>query len=164
MAMAKSKRKMETMHTIQKEFRFEAAHRLSLHEGACANIHGHSYRVVVSVTGELSNAGADTDMVMDFSELSKVVRGILDTGEWNGLKITPWDHALILWNGDNLIDILSETFDLRIVRLTHQPTAEYMATLLASMIQDGLEHAGSKATVCRVEVWETAKACAIWEL
>ncbi len=51
-------------------FRFEAAHRLAWHPGRCRNLHGHSYRLDVSVEGPLDANG----VVLDFDELDAVVR------------------------------------------------------------------------------------------
>lgn len=154
---------------IQKEFRFEAAHRLPCHAGACAHLHGHSYRVVVGVEGDLQTEGPATGMVLDFHTLTDVVRGIIDEGRWRGLDVVPWDHAVILHHQDPLLKVLQDAniaghIPARFLAMVEQPTAENMAALLASMIQEGLEHAGAEGVfVVRLEVWETATACAMWE-
>jgi 6-pyruvoyltetrahydropterin/6-carboxytetrahydropterin synthase len=60
-------------------FRFEAAHRLAWHPGRCRNLHGHSYRLDVTVRGPLDANG----VVVDFDALSDVVhRTVVDR----------WDH------------------------------------------------------------------------
>jgi len=154
------------MHSISKEFKFEAAHRLPLHEGGCRNLHGHSYRVVAHLEGaELRRVGPSTGMVADFKDLSTVVRGILDEGRWCGADTVPWDHAVILWEQDPLLEVLrAADLDLRVVVMINMPTAENMATLLASMIARGLaEIPVVGADVIRVDVWETEKSCATWE-
>jgi 6-pyruvoyltetrahydropterin/6-carboxytetrahydropterin synthase len=60
-----------TTATIGKAFRFEAAHQLPNHDGKCAQLHGHSYRVQVMARGEVkpSNGDPDEGMVLDFAEL-----------------------------------------------------------------------------------------------
>lgn len=60
---------------ITKEFSFEMAHMLDGYNGRCRNIHGHSYRLFVTISG---NPCTDTSshafgMVMDFSELKRIV-------------------------------------------------------------------------------------------
>ncbi|HVE95368.1 MAG TPA: 6-carboxytetrahydropterin synthase QueD [Acidimicrobiales bacterium] len=55
---------------VTKSFGFEAAHKLDWHQGACRNLHGHSYRLEVSVEGDLDGNG----IVVDFSDLSAIVR------------------------------------------------------------------------------------------
>jgi len=55
---------------VTRNFSFEAAHQLPWHSGACKNLHGHSYRVEITVRGELDANG----IVIDFSDLSAIVR------------------------------------------------------------------------------------------
>ncbi|MFP4104448.1 MAG: 6-carboxytetrahydropterin synthase QueD [Phycisphaerae bacterium] len=60
-----------------KTFNFDAAHALaSLPAGhKCRNMHGHSYRVDIHVTGEVD---PDVGWVIDFGEIKKLVKPILD--------------------------------------------------------------------------------------
>src|SRR5271170_4410731 len=62
---------------IRKQFSFEASHVLPHHAGKCSRLHGHSYRLDVSVSGPLAVAGPGTGMVIDFDELSRVVRATI---------------------------------------------------------------------------------------
>ena len=70
-------RKEKNMATIRvtKEFGFEAAHALYNYDGECSNIHGHSYRLFVTVKGEPSLAPGHpkNGMVVDFAVLKKIV-------------------------------------------------------------------------------------------
>jgi 6-pyruvoyltetrahydropterin/6-carboxytetrahydropterin synthase len=60
---------------VSRVFSFEAAHQLEWHSGACKNLHGHSYRLEVTVAGALDANG----IVVDFSDLSAVVnREVID--------------------------------------------------------------------------------------
>lgn len=54
---------------VSRAFSFEAAHQLEWHSGACKNLHGHSYRLEVTVAGSLDANG----IVIDFSDLSAIV-------------------------------------------------------------------------------------------
>lgn len=56
---------------VTKEFSFEAAHYLPAHKGACAGMHGHGYRLEVTVEGPV---GANDGMVIDFDDLSLIVQ------------------------------------------------------------------------------------------
>ena len=60
---------------ITKRFHFEMAHTLFEYDGLCRNIHGHSYYLEVTVTGEPRNEpGHPKDgMVIDFGELKNLV-------------------------------------------------------------------------------------------
>ena len=62
--------------TVTKDFRFEAAHSLPhLTEGhKCRNMHGHSYRFTVEVTGRVDDRG----FVMDYADIKKVVQPLVD--------------------------------------------------------------------------------------
>jgi 6-pyruvoyltetrahydropterin/6-carboxytetrahydropterin synthase len=60
---------------VTRAFSFEAAHQLDWHSGACKNLHGHSYRLEVTVSGALDDNG----IVIDFADLSEVVqRDVID--------------------------------------------------------------------------------------
>lgn len=72
---------------ITKEFRFEASHRLPKHPGHCSRLHGHSWRLWVTVEGQVNE---ETGFVMDFLDLKRVVQPIVDSldhrhlGTWDG--------------------------------------------------------------------------------
>jgi 6-pyruvoyltetrahydropterin/6-carboxytetrahydropterin synthase len=60
---------------VTRSFSFEAAHQLEWHPGACKNLHGHSYRLEVTVIGEPDANG----IVIDFGELRDIVeREVVD--------------------------------------------------------------------------------------
>ena len=61
-----------TLATVEKTFRFEAAHQLPNHKGKCAQLHGHTYRVVIGITGVIQEAPGESHngMVMDFDDLT----------------------------------------------------------------------------------------------
>ncbi|WAH38708.1 6-carboxytetrahydropterin synthase QueD [Alicyclobacillus dauci] len=53
---------------VTKEFTFDAAHHLHSYEGKCKNLHGHTYRIVVTVSGYVNNIG----LVVDFADLKRI--------------------------------------------------------------------------------------------
>lgn len=63
--------------TIFKEFRFEAAHFLpNVPPGhQCGRMHGHSYRIIIGVTGPVD---PETGFVIDFGQLKTVVKPVVD--------------------------------------------------------------------------------------
>ena len=73
---------------ITKKFRFEAAHALYGYDGKCKNIHGHNYKLFVTVIGVPvnDNSNAKEGMVMDFGDLKKIV---------NTQIIEKFDHSVI---------------------------------------------------------------------
>jgi 6-pyruvoyltetrahydropterin/6-carboxytetrahydropterin synthase len=67
------------MFELEKSFRFEAGHTLKYHDGKCRNPHGHSYELTVHVRAEnLIGEGPKTNMVIDFSDLSQIVKPMIE--------------------------------------------------------------------------------------
>ena len=103
---------------VTKEFSFEMAHALYGYDGACKNIHGHSYVMHVSVIGEpvYDSAHVKNGMVIDFSDLKKIVKEKI---------VDEVDHALVL-NGDSphrQLESLHSNFE-KIIFVHYQPTCE----------------------------------------
>ena len=71
---------------LTKQFKFEAAHSLPNHDGKCKNLHGHSYILEVTVSGEKHISGPKEGMIIDFSDLSKIVEENI---------INKWDHQFL---------------------------------------------------------------------
>lgn len=90
---------------IFREFGFEAAHWLPRVAAGhkCARMHGHSYRFVVSVRGEMDELG----WVMDFAEMRKIVDPVVEEldhrclNEIEGLE-NPTAEAITKWLWDRL--------------------------------------------------------------
>lgn len=55
---------------VTKTFTFDAAHHLHCYEGKCKNLHGHTYRLIVTVSGRVNEIG----MVVDFQDLKQAVQ------------------------------------------------------------------------------------------
>lgn len=89
---------------IRKQFKFEAAHVLPFHSGKCARMHGHSYRFDVTLSGPLQDSGPARGMVVDFDEISAVVKprvvDRLDHTTLNDLIDNPTAERIALWIWD----------------------------------------------------------------
>lgn len=61
---------------ITKQFRFEAAHQLPNHRGKCARLHGHSYRLEISMRGPIQPVRGESDdgMVLDLDDIKQIVQ------------------------------------------------------------------------------------------
>ncbi|MEG1556185.1 MAG: 6-carboxytetrahydropterin synthase [Bacteroidales bacterium] len=105
---------------ITKQFTFEMAHALADYDGLCKNIHGHSYKMDVTVKGlpVSSEFSPKKGMLIDFGDLKKIVHETI---------INKVDHALVLNNTTytKLLDLLKENFE-KIVVVPYQPTTENM--------------------------------------
>ncbi len=139
---------------ITKQYGFEAAHRLESHEGKCARLHGHSYRVEVVFAGDVASAGPRSGMVIDFGDVSKILNAI----------ISEVDHKFLCADdnlGTDLHDILDEDeiahLNLQSIRTS---TAENLAAWFAGRINEYASH--GLATLESVTVWETATSSATW--
>ena len=96
--------------TITKEFEFAAAHNLPNHEGLCKNLHGHNYKLQVTISGDIQKIGSASGMIMDFGDLKKIVKKhILDILDHSNLNITfdnPTAEVMVKWIGIKLISVL----------------------------------------------------------
>jgi len=113
------------MH-VSKEFIFHAAHYLPKYHGKCERLHGHSYRLRITVTGEPDAEG----MVADFGEIKKIVKqkvvDRLDHTLVNDLIPNPTAELMTWWMWTQLADELP----LAEVRLWE--TADNVAVLRAA--------------------------------
>jgi 6-pyruvoyltetrahydropterin/6-carboxytetrahydropterin synthase len=101
---------------IRKQFAFEAAHVLPHHTGKCSRLHGHSYRLDVAVEGSLHGEGPATGMVVDFDELSRIVRAsivdALDHRFINDTVENPTSENIVVWIWRRLDPLVSGLAEL----------------------------------------------------
>lgn len=139
---------------LTKEFSFEAAHALDGYDGPCRELHGHSYRLFVTVRGVPSTAADDPKygMVMDFGVLKRIV-----TEE----VISRFDHALVLRAtpaNEPLRAVLAANFN-HIVAVDFQPTCENMLADFAARIAARLPE---EVELYALRLHETATSFAEW--
>ena len=98
---------------ITKTFAFESAHHLPHHEGKCKNLHGHNWKVKVSVLGfpieDLNSP--EHGMIMDYKHLKEIVQpqiDRLDHKNLNGIISNPTCENLTKWFGDNLTQVFEK--------------------------------------------------------
>lgn len=94
---------------IAREFNFEAAHWLpNVPEGhKCGRMHGHSYRVIVTVKGSIGEDG----MLLDFAVIKAAaapVIAMLDHSTLNDTLPNPTSELLAVWLWNRLIDELPD--------------------------------------------------------
>ena len=115
---------------ITKEFKFEMAHALYGYDGLCANIHGHSYRLWVTIRGTVAHEkGYVKDgMVLDFGNLKKIVKPLI---------VDKYDHSLVLNANSPHADLDFSAFE-KVFFLPYQPTSENLVSDLAKILKDNL--------------------------
>lgn len=133
------------MITVTKTVRFDAAHVLTNHGGLCKNLHGHTYRVDVSVT---QSEGDASDMVIDFKDLKRIATEVV---------CERFDHAFIYnteSEGEREIAAVVERYGMRTAPIPFRSTAENLAKLFHGELKSRIPG------VTSVKVWETADSCA----
>ncbi|HLR37762.1 MAG TPA: 6-carboxytetrahydropterin synthase [Chitinophagaceae bacterium] len=140
---------MDTVR-ITKIFKFEMGHALVGYDGKCANIHGHSYRLEVTLIGqpEKNPDSAKLGMVLDFSDLKNVI---------NKEVIDRLDHALVLKEEDRRAELL--TAEENLILVPYQPTCENLLIDIIHRIQMPLS---KLAKLYSVILHETATSKAAW--
>ncbi|MBQ8494102.1 MAG: 6-carboxytetrahydropterin synthase [Alistipes sp.] len=139
---------------LTKEFTFEAAHMLEGYDGLCREIHGHSYRLFVTVKGEpvTDPASPKLGMVMDFGVLKRIVSEQI---------VERLDHAFMMRRSEDaeaVAEALSMQFS-KVVLTDYQPTCENMladfAERLLGVLPEDIE-------LCSLKLHETASSYAEW--
>lgn len=133
------------MITVTKTVKFDAAHILTNHQGLCKNLHGHTYRVDVSVS---ESVGSESDMVIDFKDLKGIATEVI---------CDKFDHAFIYNTespGEREIAAVVEKNGMRTVAIPFRSTAENLAKLFFNELKERI------ATLASVRVWETADSSA----
>lgn len=122
-------------------------HRLPYHEGLCRNIHGHSYRMVVEIEGEVDEKG----MIIDFFDLGRIVRPIIEQ----------YDHAFLCWEKDKKVKEFLEKNDMKKVIVEYQSTVENICDNFTGMIHEELNKIkGNRFSKLTVKISETPNSTA----
>ena len=137
------------MITVTKTVKFDAAHVLTNHQGLCKNLHGHTYRVDVSV---YQPAEDGRDMVIDFKDLKGIA---------NEVVCDRFDHAFIYNTesaGEREIAAVVEKNGMRTAPIPFRSTAENLAKLFFGELKARIPGLSG------VKVWETAESWAEYKV
>lgn len=138
------------MNTIRvsREFTFEAAHMLEGHDGACKNLHGHSYKLTVTVRGKplKDEQSAKNGMLIDFKLMDDLVKREV---------INLLDHSLIC-KAYQFPEISQKKYILE-----EQPTCENLIIEIAKKIKFQLPE---NVQLVKLKLHETAKNYSEWLL
>jgi 6-pyruvoyltetrahydropterin/6-carboxytetrahydropterin synthase len=138
---------------VTKEFNFDTAHALHNYDGLCKNIHGHTFKLWVTVLGtpiEDSN-NTKNGMVIDFGELKKIVKDEI---------IIPLDHACLLFKEhDNIEDL--QKLKSKYIIFDFQPTSENLVIWIVEKLKKKLP---SSVSLIKVKLSETPTSLAEWRI
>jgi 6-pyruvoyltetrahydropterin/6-carboxytetrahydropterin synthase len=144
---------MASIIRVTKEFSFEMSHVLWNYDGPCRNVHGHSYRLFVTLSGSPidDQDNPKNGMVMDFTDLKAIVRKEI---------VEVFDHAVVLNSrfGSEKTQLFSELFG-NTVLVDYQPTCENLVADFAAKISRRLP---SGAKLHNLKLHETATSFAEW--
>jgi len=139
---------------ITKQFSFETGHALYGYDGKCRNIHGHSFKLYVTVIG---NPIADSShvkygMVIDFSDLKKIVKEEI---------VDVFDHATVFNKNTPHVELAKELSDRghNVLLLDYQPTSEMMVIDFAEKIKQRLP---KQTQLFSLRLQETTTSYAEW--
>ena len=139
---------------ITKQFSFETGHALYGYDGKCRNVHGHSYKLFVTVIG---NPIADSShvkfgMVIDFSDLKKIVKEEI---------VDVFDHATVFNKNTPHVELAKELSNRghSVLLVDYQPTSEMMVIDFAEKIKQRLP---KQTQLFSLRLQETATSYAEW--
>ena len=139
---------------ITKQFSFETGHALYGYDGKCKNVHGHSYRLFVTVIGKPITDATNVKfgMVIDFSDLKKIVKEDI---------VEVFDHATVFNKNTPHLELAKELSDRdhNVLLVDYQPTSEMMVIDFASKISKRLPE---NIKLHSLKLQETATSYAEW--
>jgi 6-pyruvoyltetrahydropterin/6-carboxytetrahydropterin synthase len=131
------------MRTISREYHFSAAHRIEGHP-KCGKLHGHNYKVIVNLSGELDDHG----MILDYADLDRVVKPIINQCDHRYLVSQSNEEANDPYA--TMAFARNEAFALGTQTTTAEELAEFFFYAIATQVEG----------VWSVEVQETEKSSA----
>jgi 6-pyruvoyltetrahydropterin/6-carboxytetrahydropterin synthase len=139
---------------ITKQFSFETGHALYGYDGKCKNVHGHSYKLSVTVIGKPieDRSNVKFGMVIDFSDLKKIVKEEI---------VDKFDHATVFNQTTPHIELANELKSRGhdVILVDYQPTSENMVTDFANKIKSRLP---KNIVLFSLRLQETATSYAEW--
>lgn len=139
---------------VTKEFSFETGHALYGYDGKCKNVHGHSYKLAVTVIGTpVSEKDAvKLGMVIDFGDLKKIVKEEV---------VEQFDHATVFNKNTPHLELAKELEKRghKVILADYQPTSENMVLHFADKIKARLP---KNLQLHSLKLRETETAYAEW--
>ncbi|WP_422089900.1 6-pyruvoyl trahydropterin synthase family protein [Tenacibaculum ovolyticum] len=139
---------------ITKQFSFETGHALYGYDGKCKNVHGHSYKLSVTVIGQpiADASNVKFGMVIDFTDLKKVVKEEI---------VDVFDHATVFNQNTPHVELAKELKDRghHVILVDYQPTSEMMVIDFVEKIKNRLPE---NIKLHAIKLQETDSSFAEW--
>lgn len=139
---------------ITKQFTFETGHALYGYDGKCKNVHGHSYKLSVTVIGKpiTDSSNVKYGMVIDFTDLKRIVKEEI---------VNNFDHATVFNQNTPHIELAKELKDRghHVILVNYQPTSENMVIDFAEKIMKRLPES---INLFSLKLQETETSFAEW--
>ena len=144
---------MTSVIRVTKEFHFEMAHALLGYDGPCKNVHGHSYRLFVTLSGNPVDDPGNPKygMVMDFTDLKNIVRNEI---------VKVFDHAVVVSRSFDREkkEMFTSAFGNAVI-VDYQPTCENLVLDFSDRIKSKLP---KSVKLHSLRLYETANSFAEW--
>lgn len=133
---------------VTKEITFDSAHMLSDYRGKCHNLHGHTYKLQVTLEGDVQGTGNEECMVMDFNTLKGYLNSIVDS----------FDHAIIFSSSafrseaEEELHKWADKYGMAYIEVYGKSTSETIAIVIKDRLADLL---GTNAYHISIRLWET---------
>ncbi len=133
---------------ISRIFEFDAGHRIPNHNSECRNIHGHRYKLELTLQGKiLEKEGASHEgMVLDFGDIKTITNKIIDQ----------IDHSFIVYEKDDKMLNFLKSSDSKYTILPCIPTVENIAQYFLEKLKPNFEATYNDSLVIKkITLWET---------
>ena len=132
-------------NSISKDYYWEMSHRLPFHKGLCKNIHGHSYKLRISLYGTLN----ENKMILDFYDLNQILNPL----------INKLDHSFICDDNDNLMYDFLHNNGFKYIKISGFTTVENLLDYIISEIIDEFKKIENIKKM-KIRIYETIDAFA----
>ncbi len=127
--------------SIAKDFWWEMSHRLPFHDGPCRNVHGHTYKLRLELTGSPDDCG----ILLDYYHMQEVVQPVLSL----------FDHSFLCDENDSLMIGFLRENGFKYYIMKKNSTSENIAELLGELLVEKFRQFRN-LTSMEIKIYETA--------
>lgn len=133
---------------VTRQFNIPMAHRLTNYDGPCKNLHGHTYKLEVTIA---ANKLDKDGMVIDFRKLKVMVNDNIVKG---------FDHSMVVNTHGDAIDLQllqnSQQAGMKLALCSSNTTTENLAMVMGSILEDKINaFDGERIHLSRIRLWES---------